>query len=149
MRFLPFLLALASASQGPKFYPDDPILVDHDDLPIEKPGEIELSPTYDLLQNTFAPLDPEAEIPRAMNVNTLGEVPDSSWFQNRIGVREMSLSELAQGPFGTGRPKLPLTVIAGKATGITPGFTVRDAAGNTYFVKFDPELHPNLSTAAD
>jgi hypothetical protein len=84
-----------------------------------------------------------------MNVNTLGEVPDSSWFQNRIGVREMSLSELAQGPFGTGRPKLPLTVVAGKATGITPGFTVRDAAGNTYFVKFDPELHPNLSTAAD
>jgi hypothetical protein len=148
MPFIPLLLAVMAA-QGPKYYPDDPILVDRDDLPIDKPAEIELSPTYDLLLNTFAPLEPGLEIPRAMNTNTLGEVPDSSWFQNRIGVRDMSLEELARGPSGVGRPKLPLTVVAGKATGITPGFTVRDAAGKTYFVKFDPALHPNLSTAAD
>ncbi|HEY7697368.1 MAG TPA: hypothetical protein VIE88_03090, partial [Vicinamibacteria bacterium] len=83
-----------------------------------------------------------------MNVNTLGEVPDSSWFRNRIGVRDMSLEELAKGPGGES-PKLPLTVIGGKSTGITPGFTVRDASGKVYFVKFDPALHPNLSTAAD
>jgi hypothetical protein len=148
MRIITLLLALALA-EGPKFYPDDPIRVDRDDLPIDKPGEVELSPTYDLLQNTFAPPDPEIEVPRAMNVNTLGEVPDSSWFQNRIGVRDMSLEELARGPSGIGRPKLPLIVVAGKATGITPGFTVRDATGKTYFVKFDPPQHPNLSTAAD
>ncbi len=148
MPLLTLLFALTLA-EGPKFYPDDPIQTDRDDLPIEKPGEVELSPTYDLLQNTFAPLDPGVEIPRAMNVNTLGEVPDSSWFQNRIGVREMPLEEIARGPSAVGRPKLPLTVIAGKATGITPGFTVRDASGKIYFVKFDPHLHPNLSTAAD
>ncbi len=142
------LLALAPAA-AQKFYTDDPILVDRDDLPIEKPGAIELSATYDLLEKTFAPMDPGVEIPRAMNVNTLGEVPDSSWFQNRIGVRDMSLEELARGPSGGGRPELPLTVISGKATGITPGFTVRDAAAKVYFVKFDPLPHPNLSTAAD
>jgi len=142
------LLALALVA-APKFYPDDPILVDRDDLPIDKPGMVELSATYDLLEKTFAPMDPGVEIPRAMNVNTLGEVPDSSWFQNRIGVRDMSLEELARGPSEGGRPELPLTVISGKASGITPGFTVRDTAGKIYFVKFDPLLHPNLSTAAD
>ncbi len=152
MRLLvaPLALALlAATAREPKFYPDDPILVDRDDLPIEKPAAIELSPTYDILEKTFAPIAIEGEIPRAMNVNTLGEVPDSSWFQNRIGVREMSLEELTTGPSGGGRPELPLTVVSGKATGITPGFTVRDARGTVYFVKFDPGPHPNLSTAAD
>ena len=142
-------LALAAPAAAQKFYPDDPILVDRDDLPIDKPGVVELSATYDLLEKTFAPMDPGVEIPRAMNVNTLGEVPDSSWFQNRIGVRDMSIEELARGPSRGGRPELPLTVISGKATGITPGFTVRDAAARVYFVKFDPPPHPNLSTAAD
>jgi hypothetical protein len=148
----PLLFALALAATpaaAQKFYPDDPIPVDRDDLPIDKPGVVELSATYDLLEKTFAPMDRGVEIPRAMNVNTLGEVPDSSWFQNRIGVRDMSLEELARGPTGGGRPELPLTVISGKATGITPGFTVRDARGRIYFVKFDPLLHPNLSTAAE
>jgi hypothetical protein len=150
LRKLVILTVLVAApAWAQKFYPDDPILVDRDDLPIDKPGEIELSPTYDVLEKSFAPMDPGLEIPRAMNVNTLGEVPDSSWFRNRIGIRDMSLEELARGPVGGGRPELPLTVVAGKATGISPGFTVRDAKGKIYFVKFDPLPHPNLSTAAD
>ena len=36
----------------------------------------------------------------------------------------------------------PLTVIAAKSGGITPGFTMRDARGHVYFVKFDPAAHP-------
>jgi hypothetical protein len=143
------ILGIALYALSPKFYPDDPIPVDRDDLPIDEPGAVELSPTYDVLEKTFAPLPIDGGIPRATNVNTLGEVPDSSWFQNRIGVREMSLDELASGPTGGGRPELPFTVVSGKATGITPGFTVRDARGKTYFVKFDPPPHPNLSTAAE
>jgi hypothetical protein len=143
-----FVLAAAAPASGQKFYPDDPISVDRDDLPIEKPGIIELSPTYDLLSNTFARPEAPPVIPRAGNVNTLGEVPDSSWFQNRIGVREMSLDELARGP-NTDPPLLPFTIVAAKASGITPGFTVRDATGRTFFVKFDPKEHPNLTTGAD
>ena len=34
---------------------------------------------------------------RALNVNTLDEVPDSSWFINRIGVRPMSIAEILRG----------------------------------------------------
>ena len=31
-------------------------------------------------------------------MNTLDEVPDSSWFTNRIGVRDLPLTEIARGP---------------------------------------------------
>src|SRR5690242_121701 len=31
---------------------------------------------------------------RARDINSVEEVPDSSWFTNRIGVREMTLDEL-------------------------------------------------------
>jgi hypothetical protein len=143
------LLVLLLLSQ--KFYPDDPIARDHDELPIDRPATIELSATYDFLSNTFAPPQIEYPIPRAMNVNTLGEVPDSSWFTNRIGVRNMSLEELTRWPAAAGPPDVsrPLTVIRAKQGGISPGFTIRDAHDNTYFVKFDPKDFPSLSTGAD
>ena len=35
---------------------------------------------------------------RAANINTIDEVPDSSWFTNRIGSRAMSADELVRGP---------------------------------------------------
>ena len=36
-----------------KFYPDDSIKEDRDNLPIPEPAELELSPTYDVLENSF------------------------------------------------------------------------------------------------
>jgi len=146
MNAVVFLLLLSQ-----RFYPDDPIERDYDDLLIERPAPIELSGTYDFLTNTFAAPEIEEPTPRSMNANTLGEVPDSSWFTNRIGVREMSLEELATGPRINGPPDVsrPLTIVSAKQGGITPGFTIRDANGTVYFVKFDPKEYPSLSTGAD
>ena len=42
---------------------------------------------------------------RALNVNTVDEVPDSSWFTNRIGRRDMTVADVAQGP-GSARADL-------------------------------------------
>src|SRR5262245_30739795 len=68
---------------------------------------------------------PDAE--PARNVNALDEVPNSSWFENRIGARDMSPDEVARGPVTLGPPQLPLTVVRGKDTGGgNPGFFVRD-----------------------
>ncbi len=133
-----------------KFFPDDPMKADLDNLPIEKPSEVELSGIYDVIEHSFG-YKPGENIPRAVNVNTLGEVPDSSWFTNRIGIREMSIAELVRGPARIGGPDLsaPLTVVAAKTAGISPGFTVRDSRGDVYFMKFDPQSYPNLSTAVD
>ena len=42
---------------------------------------------------------------RAQNINTIDEVPDSSWFTNRILAHPLSPAEVARGPLeGTGRP---------------------------------------------
>ena len=138
----------AAGGQAPKFLLDDPISRDADDLPMPTPAEIERSALYDLFANSFA-FKPEDEIPVAMNINTLGEVPDSSWFTNRIGVRDMSIEELVRGPAVHDGPTGRLTVIDGKFSGITPRFAVRDGRGDLYFIKFDPAEHPRLSTAAD
>lgn len=134
----------------PRFLPDDPVRVDPDRLPIAKPAEVDLSNVYDAIENTFRHR-PSGGVPPAVNINTLGEVPDSSWFTNRIGARAMTVEEIVRGATTVGPPDVarPLTVVAPKSGGITPGFTMRDARGNVYFVKFDPAAHPNLSTAAD
>ena len=55
---------------------------------------------------------PDAE--RAWNVNALEEVPDSAWFQNRLGRRSFTPSEIARGPDEKGPPKPPFTIKTGK-----------------------------------
>jgi hypothetical protein len=115
-----------------------------------KPKRVELSTTFDVIERTFKGR-PDGPAPPAVNVNTLGEVPDSSWFTNRMGARTMTIQELVRGPLRGDGPDMtrPWTVIRGKSGGISPGFTARDARGDVYFVKPDPEGFPNLSTAAD
>jgi hypothetical protein len=148
---LGFVLAAAGTpAERPRFLPDDPVSVDDDRRDAPKPRSVELSTIYDVLEHTFAHR-PSGRVAGARNVNTLGEVPDSSWFTNRIGVRDLSPAELARGPDGLEGPDVsgPITVIAAKSGGITPGFTIRDGRGEVFFVKFDPEAWPHLSTAAD
>jgi hypothetical protein len=86
----------------------------------------------------------------ALDVNRLGEVPDSPWFENRIGRRAMTAEEIARGPGDWILPAAgPLVVISGKLEGATPGLIMRDTAGRIYFVKFDPPAFPELSTGAE
>jgi hypothetical protein len=145
-------LVLASPALAQRFLADDPVWRDRDDLPIDEPGEIELNTPYDVLEHTFFVRPPKpGTIRPAQNANTLGEVPDSSWFTSRIGVRPMSLEEIARGPNRGDGPDFgaPWEVIRGKSGGITPGFTMRDGRGDVYFVKFDPPAYCGLSTGAD
>jgi hypothetical protein len=156
---LPFALLAALLGAGlpapaaaQRFLPEDPVQRDLDDLPVPVvPGEVELSGGWEVIDNTFLQDRPRAgRIPPAQNVNTLGEVPDSSWWTNRIGVRPLSLEELVRGPGSVGPDTSgPWTVIRGKASGITPGFTIRDARGDVYFLKLDPERYFGLSTGAE
>jgi hypothetical protein len=86
----------------------------------------------------------------AMNVNSIDEVPDSSWFTNRIGRRRLSVDEIAQGPNTLPEPLSgPWTVMAGKVDGVTPGLQLTDAAGRRFFVKFDPPANPEMASGAE
>ncbi|MDA2932813.1 hypothetical protein MYX82_00565, partial [Acidobacteria bacterium AH-259-D05] len=146
------LILLGSPLAAQKFLPDDPIWKDDDRLPIEMPRPRDLSQIVDFLNSTFRHRPKEEEkIVRAENVNTLGEVPDSSWFTNRIGRRLMSLEELVRGPNQLQGPDLSRlwVVVRAKSEGITPGFTIRDGRGETYFVKFDPPHYPQMATSTE
>jgi len=86
----------------------------------------------------------------APNVNRLGEVPNSSWFTNRIGLYPMTADEVARGPNTTDGPSREggWTIVAAKTEGVTPGFTIVDATGQRYLIKFGPVEYPVMPTAA-
>lgn len=89
-------------------------------------------------------------VPPAANVNSLDEVPNSTWFTNRIGLFPVAPEDAALGPGeGTGPSREgPWTLVRAKSDGVTPGFTIRDARGDVHFLKFDPPGIPNIATAA-
>lgn len=84
----------------------------------------------------------------AQNTNALDEVPDSSWFTNRIGVRELTPEQVVNGPDTGGPPEPPLAIVSAKAGGANPGFIVKDKTGRKFVIKFDPKHNFELQTAA-
>jgi hypothetical protein len=85
----------------------------------------------------------------AHNTNALDEVPDSTWFTNRIGVRDVPPHEAALGASADGPPRLPLEVTGGKPGGANPGMMVKDADGRRFVIKFDTKENPGMQTATN
>jgi hypothetical protein len=146
------LVLLSSSGEAQKFYPDDPLQVDNDkhDVP-EQPAEIELSDMYDRLGHMFKDWGQSAIGSEAVSVNTLDEVPDSSWFTNRHGTRRMDIDELARGPnLGNGPDASETwTVFRSKSQGLTPGFQIYDEQDERYIIKLDPVEIPEIASAAE
>ena len=114
--------------------------------------ERELSESYDFLLQTFASPADRAPI-RAVNVNTLDEVPDSTWFTNRIGVRDLPIAEIARGPNKFERlDAQDWVVVRGKSPGgFQAGFRAVHAGDpdQVYQLEIDPVDHPQLATGAE
>jgi hypothetical protein len=138
-----------------------------DDAPIPLPREREPNLTWDGVTETIVRPFGRATHPgrlvrragtlfggdhvrAASNVNSLDEVPNSTWFTNRIGLFPMSPQDAARGPGDGVGPSRDArwTVIRAKSDGVTPGFSIKDALGHVYFVKFDPPENPNAASAA-
>jgi hypothetical protein len=130
------------------FRTDDPVAVDRDDLPVPAVARRKINDYYDFLENTFFKAG-DRKKRTAMNINTLGQVPDSSWFTNRIGAAASPAQVIEDANRGEGPAPGPLTVIGGKTQGVTPGFTVKDLIGEVYFLKFDPASNPQMATSAE
>ena len=91
----------------------------------------------------------------ATNVNSLDEIPDSSWFTNRVGVRPMSRRELELGGCD---PSMILDPDAaadgswvidhGKKGGASPGFRVSVPGHGKFLFKADDLSQPEQSSAA-
>lgn len=87
---------------------------------------------------------------RALGVNSMDEVPDSTWFTNRIGTRTISPDDIRAAPGGVGSPEqyTPWTIHSTKVGGMSVGFIVSDTRGEKFIVKFDDRGHPETETAA-
>jgi hypothetical protein len=139
----------AASATSPRFYRDDPILGERDlqDARGAAPSYLDLM--YELTYNLFALPRHKPYGVRAQNVNTIDEVPDSSWFTNRIGTRELTIDEIVRGP-NVGPPPDPSrwVIWRQKTGGSHPGITAKDANGQTWFLEFDAPYYRNGQTAA-
>jgi hypothetical protein len=140
----------AGRSAAPAYFPDDPIRADDDRaFDAGKALAIAGSNGYDFAENTFLKPGDKSDV-RAANVNTIDEVPDSTWFTNRIGTREMSIDELVRGPNTGPTPAFEdWPVVEGKSSGITPGYRIVDPSGRLYQLKFDPPANPEMASGAE
>jgi hypothetical protein len=143
------LVATGVSTQSPRFYPDDPIARAPESQDAGKAAPYEQSQFYELAHNLFVTSGYKPSGQRAKNINTIDEVPDSSWFTNRVGTRTVATDELVRGA-NVGQPPDPSkwVLIREKTSGAHPGFTAMDAKGVTWFVEFDPPWAPEGATAA-
>jgi hypothetical protein len=179
MKLLFSVSALASlcacSTRGPAFPLHDVLWQDPDQRPVNvacagapsdkdprhracAPKPYRSSLSWDAADNTiFRPISEALWIEtsgEAANVNTLDEVPDSSWFTNRMGARPVTQEELQRGAC---TPELLLypeqaadaswVVDKGKAEGQSPGFRVV-VNGTKYLLKPDDAGRPEVASAA-
>lgn len=149
------VLAACAGSHLRPFPLADTVWVDDDEHAVEEvPGDYFSGFVWDAVDQTFfIPTSRylSLDVPReAVNVNAMDEVPNSSWFTNRIGLFPMSEDALARGACPDDRldEQGPWTVTAAKPNGANPGFIIRDADGRGWLLKFDgEEMHERATTA--
>jgi hypothetical protein len=143
------LCAGAASTASPRFYPDDPIARDPESQDASKAQPYFMVSLYEMTNNLFVTSRYKPSGTRARNINTIDEVPDSNWFTNRIGTVPVTVEEITRGA-NRGAPPDPSRWILTreKTSGSHPGFTARDAKGETWFLEFDPPYFPEGATGA-
>jgi hypothetical protein len=141
--------AATVATSERRFYDDDPIARTPESRSAAgaKPLKIELF--FEYAYNLFVTAGRPPSNTRAGNLNTVDEVPDSSWFTNRVGSSPMTVVQIARGVNSDTPPAAEKwTLLREKSAGTNPGFTARDANGQTWFLQFDSTAFPQGSSAA-
>jgi len=88
-------------------------------------------------------------VPSADNANRLDEVPNNSWFTNRLGLFPIAPEALRHGPGGVIPSRAePWLIVRAKTEGVTPGFTIQDGGGDRFLIKFDRAEFVGVASAA-
>jgi hypothetical protein len=107
------------------------------------PESVYLSEVY-LHRPIRETLDLEPILP-AGDVNSMDEVPYSSWFTPRA----VDVGAMARGPEAPGPPRPPFTVLSDDARAVaSTGFSISDARGQRYEMLIDPSDRPEMRTGA-
>ena len=151
LMFVVFIVCLAStaSTQRPRFYPDDPIAREPESQDASPAAPYEIKSIYEMSYNLFVTAGYQPSGLRAKNINTIDEVPNSNWFTNRIGTTAITPEQMTRGT-NVGAPPDPSrwVLTREKTSGAHPGFTARDAKGETWFLEFDPTYYPEGATGA-
>jgi len=129
-----------------KFADRPPVTVVHDDVPIAVPDktvfieELYQADVY-VRREIVNRLDPRRP-PGALDVNSLDEVPRSSWYRGTEDSNRPLLGYVRDGP-----PQPPFTILDEEATQ-PDSIRIRDARGLSYELLHDPEDRPGMRTAA-
>jgi hypothetical protein len=152
---LALVIAASASANDNKPLLKPPLWVDPDDRNIPEPEEREVSELHDRMRNMWMrhidlgyTARRMADRP-ALNVNAWDEVPDSTWFTNRIGREPVTRWQLLKGPPGLTPKPGKWLVTRLKTVGYTPGLRIRDEAGERFFIKFDLPSGPERNSAAD
>lgn len=151
------VLCTACGAQGIRRFGADPIVWEDDDRRPFTPAPAARYEPYYWDATDHLIFRPASELwtfsakSDAINVNALDEVPDSSWFENRISRRAMTPDEVARGACESEATDIPAPwrIVAGKPDGLTPGFLFEDAGGVRYVLKVDRPRQREQATAAD
>jgi hypothetical protein len=145
------VFAPGAGGQQPRFLPDDPLTRVPDTQDASKMTRREINLVFDQVRNLFSDPGDSDMHRRAMSINSIDEVPDSSWFTNRIlGPAPLTPDDVARGPnTGDGPAPGKWVVASGKSDGATPGFTITDSAGDRWFIKFDPRDWREMMSGAE
>jgi hypothetical protein len=143
------LFGTAVSTKGPHFYPDDPITREPESQDASGAKPYEIGSLFEMSNNLFVTAGYKPSGARARNINTIDEVPDSNWFTNRIGTTAVTVDEIVRGPNRGPAPDPSRWVLTReKTSGAHPGFTAKDAKGETWFLEFDPPEFPEGATGA-
>jgi hypothetical protein len=152
------VLSLAACAAPARFPLREAMTRDPDERPFSPAPEEYVSPfAWDAANQTvFRPLsrffavDPAGP---AANVNALDEVPDSSWFQNRLGKAALTAADVVKGPcsdqqLDPSQPNGAWVVDKGKDNGANPGFRVNVPGAGKFMLKGDIATEPDRATGA-
>jgi len=151
-------LTLAGCASASRFPLQAPLTLDDDQKPFAQAPEEYYSPfawdganymVFHPIARFFA-VDPAGA---AINVNAVDEVPNSAWFENRLGERPMTADEVARGScsekmLDPNGPDGSWTIDKGKDNGANPGFRVNIKGLGKFMLKTDPETEPERATGA-
>jgi hypothetical protein len=144
---------IALLAQAPKFYPDDPLTREPPPYPTNAPEARALSEILELVGSTLGSpggRHPQNGVIPAGGVNTLGEVLDGPWFENRHATRRLSREALIRGPQTGGEPtdEGSWQVLTVKPYGFRPGILIGDGRKHRYLLLFDDPGSPEVATGA-
>lgn len=148
------LVAACSGSSLPnvRFADKPPVAVVDDRRDIKQPApRAVMVDVYGYSGSVEAPLDHTLSLPRHMRargVNSLDEVPDSTWFTNR-GPLTPEQVKTGASPGESPEQFKPWKIVGGQVGGTSHGLIVEDTRGYKYLLKFDHPGFPEVETAID